>query len=424
MPAGLVLALSLCNVVATMDRNLFSLLLTPIKTSLGLGDTELGLLQGTGFALLYALAVVPAGLLADRLDRRRLLAAGLGLWSMGILSYALAPGFSALFAASLVVGLGQAVLQPCVLPILVQSFPARAHGRAIAVFTAGAVAGRATALIGGGAVLAALSRGTPWPGAIEPWRLVILLSLILNALALAAFLASRPPDGARTAPTGADRRHAAALAALRATRPLALRLFLQMSATVLVLQSTVAWAPTLLHRRFDLAPASAALAAGGVMVLAGICGHLAGGGLVDAAGARRRRAAPFLVGAGALATGAPFLALFALAPGLPTALLGLAGFAAAIGAAAPSSLAALQDLAQPAVRGAVTGLMLAAATLFGLGLGPFVVGLVSDGLASGGGALGPALLVVVLPVVALGVSSALSAATRLASRTGAPALRA
>ena len=60
--------------VHTMDRGVFTVLLQPIKHEFGLSDTQLGFLAGMAFALAYAIAAVPMGMLADRVNRRNLLA--------------------------------------------------------------------------------------------------------------------------------------------------------------------------------------------------------------------------------------------------------------------------------------------------------------------------------------------------------------
>ena len=104
---GLALALALVHLVAAMDRHLLALVLVPIQRELNLGDTQLGFLHGTAYVLLYAGAVVPAGALADRFDRRRIVMAALAVWSLGTLACALAPSFAALVGGRMIVGLGQ-----------------------------------------------------------------------------------------------------------------------------------------------------------------------------------------------------------------------------------------------------------------------------------------------------------------------------
>lgn len=405
--AGLVTALALCQFMALMDRSILAALLTPIKTSLGLTDTQLGLLQGTGFALLYALAIVPAGLLADRVDRRRLLLCGLVAWSGGVLGYALAPSFSWLFAASLLVGLGQAVLLPSALSLIAERVAPQRRARATSVFTSAGIAGRAAALIGGGSLLGVLS--APGAAPAEPWRLVVLASLALNLLALLALARVRDPAAATPAP-----RTPATVVARQALRWMAegwatyLPLLLLLSATVLAIQGVAAWTPTLLHRRFAFDPAAAALAAGAVTVLAGVAGHAAGGWRTDAAMRVHGLRGAFAVAAGALALAAPGLLLFTQANGLAAALTGLALFALAMGAATPTGLTILQGVTATPAKGTVSGLVLAATTLVGLGLGPLLIGLASDRGRTDGSALGSAAVRVVLPVLAVGIMAAVA----------------
>lgn len=417
--ARLVTALALCQFMALMDRSLLAALLTPIKIDLGLTDTQLGLLQGTGFALFYALAIVPAGLLADRIDRRRLVLGGVALWSLGVLGYALAPNFRWVFASSLMVGLGQSVLLPSALSLIAERVAAQRRARSTSVFTAAGLAGRAAALIGGGLLLGLLSGSTS--SSMEPWRVVVLASLAFNLAAALALATARDDEAERTR---SSRRHGVMLGqALRwmaASWRTYVLLLVLLSATVLAIQGVAAWTPALLNRRFALEPPTAALLAGTVTILAGVAGHILGGWATDAAISVRGVSGGFGVAAATLALALPGLLLFAACVDLATSLSGLVLFACSMGAATPAGLTLLQSVTQTPAKGTVSGLMLAATTLCGLGLGPVLIGLVSDRGGVGGDVLGSAAIQIVLPVLTIGTLAAL-ASIRHARTQGRPA---
>ena len=80
-------------VLSYTDRQVLSLLVDPIRADLGISDTEISLLLGTAFAVVYGLAGIPIGLLADRTSRRNLIFVGVVVWSLGTL----ACGFSRSF---------------------------------------------------------------------------------------------------------------------------------------------------------------------------------------------------------------------------------------------------------------------------------------------------------------------------------------
>jgi hypothetical protein len=126
--------------VAQLDRNAINLLLPAIQSDLGLSDTQAGLLTGMAFAVLFSVASIPIGALADRMDRRWIIGLGLSAWSILTALCAVARSFGGLFAIRLGVGIGEASLAPCAYPILVEIFPKSFTARAIGLYVAGATA--------------------------------------------------------------------------------------------------------------------------------------------------------------------------------------------------------------------------------------------------------------------------------------------
>ena len=115
-------------VLSYTDRQVLSLLVDPIRGELGISDTQVSLLLGTAFAVVYGIAGIPLGFLADRTSRRNLIFAGVVVWSCGTLACGFSHSFGQLFAARIVVGLGEAVLSPAAISLISDYFPPVAPG--------------------------------------------------------------------------------------------------------------------------------------------------------------------------------------------------------------------------------------------------------------------------------------------------------
>src|ERR1700732_5376463 len=138
-------------VLSYTDRQVLSLLVDPIRSDLGITDTQISLLLGTAFAVVYGIAGLPLGFLADRTSRRNLIFAGVLVWSCGTLACGFSHSFGQLFAARIVVGLGEAVLSPAAISLISDYFPPARRGTAVGCFLSGIAMGRgASLLIGGG----------------------------------------------------------------------------------------------------------------------------------------------------------------------------------------------------------------------------------------------------------------------------------
>ena len=166
--------LGLAHTVAVIDRFVMVLVAEPIRARMHLSDTQLGLLQGTGFAILYCAFAVPLGCIADATNRRNLILAGLWLWSLATVAAAFTTSFETLFATRVLVGMGEACLIPAGMSLLAAYFAPTTLARGTAIFGLGANFGYGLAFLGGGALLSVLiARGgldvagvrfAPWQG--------------------------------------------------------------------------------------------------------------------------------------------------------------------------------------------------------------------------------------------------------------------
>ena len=170
MRAWLAVALlSAAYLLAIVDRGVLALFIQPIEHDLGVSDAQMGLLYGFGFALLYALAGVPLGWLADRVSRRNVAGLSVVTWSAATVVCGLAPGFSWLFAARVAVGVGEAGLSPVVPSWIGDSFPADRTAKPMTFYSLGGAAGPGVALLMGGAMLALMDM-LSWTGSTEIGR--------------------------------------------------------------------------------------------------------------------------------------------------------------------------------------------------------------------------------------------------------------
>jgi MFS family permease len=104
--------LVLVYVLNFLDRNIISILAEDIKADLSISDAQLGFLQGTAFAVFYAIFGIPLGRLADVWNRRSLIAAGLAFWSLMTALSGFSRTFAQLATARVGVGVGEASATP------------------------------------------------------------------------------------------------------------------------------------------------------------------------------------------------------------------------------------------------------------------------------------------------------------------------
>ena len=271
-------------ILSYTDRQVLSLLVDPIRHDLLISDTEVSLLLGTAFAVVYGIAGIPFGLLADRTSRRNLIILGVVVWSIGTVACGFAHSFGELFAARVVVGLGESVLSPSAISLISDYFPASRRGLAVGSYLSGiAIGNGASILIGGGAlqlVEAGVFAGTPL-ALIAPWRLVLLVIGSPGLLWSLAILAIREPQ--RRAAMGPD----ASGAGGASGRPALWRvapIYLVVATASLVDNAVGAWAPTLLIRDFGRDAAQVGLQLGLLLTIGFGGGVLLGGWLSDRLG--------------------------------------------------------------------------------------------------------------------------------------------
>jgi MFS family permease len=391
-------------VLSYTDRQVLSLLVDPIRADLGISDTQISLLLGTAFAVVYGIAGLPLGYLADRTSRRNLIFGGVLVWSIGTLACGLSQTFGQLFAGRLVVGLGEAVLSPAAISLISDYFPPARRGMAVGCFLSGIAMGIGASILIGGGVLHLVQLGAlaNTPLATQaPWRLVLLVIGAPGLLWALAILAIREPVRRATeVPPAAAGAHAGGWRAAGWAR--VIPIYIVVAIASLVDNAVGAWAPTLLTREFHMDRAQVGVELGILLTAAFGGGVLAGGWLADRAGLRGGWSRKLRV---CLLAGALILPVAAAvnAPYVNVVLFSIPAYFALSGIVTACGFSAILDVVPNRSRGLAMSISFFLNVAVGGAVGPTAVALASDYIFGADAGLGPALAVTV--AVAYGLAA-------------------
>lgn len=406
-PWYVTLLLAFTHLMSLVDRHLLGVALVDVKKELQLSDTQLGLLYGTGFALLYSLISLPLGQLADRVNRKNLIAFGLSLWTLATIATGFAGSFSSFFALRMVVGIGEACLVPAGMSMLMAIMPRHMVARATAIFATGGGQGRAAALLIGGPMLTAFAAtgGIMLLGHhFTPWRGVFLLAGLPGIILVPLLLLLREPKRADDVKA---QRITDALRGMKARGRAYFYHFASFTMVATVIWALSAWALSLFVREHHLSAAEAGLILGTVALVTGPSGNLLGGWLLDRLTLRGVQGGPPLVVGAVLLLGIPPALLFCLSSDVRWAIAGYATLQFVMAFANAPGWMGTQLLAPPESRGIVMALFVATYTSVSIGVGPVIVGVLSDHVFTGGTSLAGGLLTTLVVVAALGGTFAL-----------------
>lgn len=364
-----------------IDRQILYILIEPIRLDLEMSDTQVGLLTGLSFAVVYGIAGLWVARLADRYPRNMIIAASVFVWSAATALGGLAGSYWQLALSRLGVAAGESGSTPASHSLIADLFPLERRAVAMAVFAAGTPVGVMIGYAGGG-----------WMASALTWREVLLWvgvpGMLLSVLVLTTIKEPRPR---RMQSTNSASGAVAALLKLPIFRHM-------MMAAGLFAASAYAFSafqPSFLIRLHGFSSAQAGLALGLVHGIAGAIGIVLGGYLADRLGKLDARWRQWVPAIGA-AISAPFTvaALFAGSGELSALLMAGSTIGGLIYAAPTFGL--VQSIAPVWARATASALILLAISLIGQSCGPLLVGLVSDVLRASHGdeALRWALLIV------------------------------
>jgi MFS family permease len=268
--------LAFINLFNYLDRYLLAALVVPIqKSELALTDEQLGSLQ-TAFLIVFALVAPLFGVLGDRGSRTRLIALGVGCWSVATALSGLASSYVALFAARAAVGVGEAAYVTIAPSLLSDYFPREQRGRVMAIFFCGIPVGSALGYVLGGLMEHYFGWRSAFFIAGAPGVVLALLCLGLRDPPRG----SQDPGGAGREGGAAKRPSAPTYRALLANQAYVLTI-LGYAAYTFALGGLAFWMPAFLERTRGIPRIEATRDFGLIVVVTGLVGTFVGGWLGD-----------------------------------------------------------------------------------------------------------------------------------------------
>jgi len=357
-----------------LDRTIFNVLIEPIKKEFSLSDTTMGLLAGFGFVLFYSLLGIPIARMADRMNRRNIIAVAFAFWSAMTYLCGMASSVTTLALARVGVGLGESAGTPASQSLIADLFEKNERPRALGIYAIGTYLGVFLGYFIGGYVNQRYG-----------WRMAFFTAG-LPGIALAAILwltISEPRRGAM-----AERFKAEPIA------PTLRFLFSQPSFVIVLVgfclttytnYATAVWIPPFLARIHHLTSAEIGTYAGTFKGLAGMAGTLVGGLVVAKISRRDDR---WKLWAPAITSGlaGPVFALCMLTQSFTLMVATLALTSFLVGFHLGPIFAIAQTVAKPSMRALASAIVLLTATCFGQGIGPLTVGMINDALKGSYGA--------------------------------------
>tara|TARA_R100001244_G_scaffold259_24_gene597 strand:- start:15974 stop:17311 length:1338 start_codon:yes stop_codon:yes gene_type:complete len=363
--------LFLANLFNFFDRTIPAIIIEPIRMEWSLSDFQLGLI-GTAFTLVYAIAGVPLGRMADTGSRRKIMGWGLAVWSGLTAVNGLAWNFWSFLLIRMGVGIGEASYAPAANSLIGDLFPAHKRARAMGIFMLGLPIGLLLAFFTIGAMVEAF----------DSWRAPFFIAAVPGLiLALFMFFIKEPKRGAA---------EAVQVAAAPVDKPLrkvlAIRTFWWLVVAGLTFNFATyacnSFMVPMLQRYFLLPLEQAAMATGMIVGVTGLLGLTLGGWLADRIH-QRWESGRLLFAAFSM-----LIAALATAYALLSGRIDIAIFVGVFSLGWLFSYnfytcvyTAIQDVIEPRLRATAMALFFAGLYLLGGGLGPIAVGLLSDHFA-------------------------------------------
>lgn len=378
-----VVLLMLAYALGVVDRIVIGLLVDPIKADLGLSNTQMGVIQGLAFGLFYACFALPVGMIVDRWKRVPVLWIGLLLWSVATMGCGLAGSFATLFAARVAIGAGESTTTPGSSSLIADYFPPEQRAKAYGVFVMGGSVGIGIAyLLGGTAITLAASVQQMAPGllgSLREWQVVFVIvgaPGLLLALLMRLTLREPARRGAQTSP---ERLSLLPLwRELGENRRTLVAVMLGTIMNVMIVNAQLGWFPTFFMRVHHWPRAKVAQALFLVGTPLGLFSAVTAGWVLAWFIRRGRRDGPILVMALQCAVWTVFgpLKLYAPTPGLTLAGHVVTSLFATW--AITAALTALNEITPNVLRGQVVAVYTVLTALVGIGLGPYLVGMLMD----------------------------------------------
>jgi MFS family permease len=394
--------LSVLTLVYTLnfiDRNLLAVIAQPVITAFDLSDSQYGFLNGPPFAIFYALMGIPIAMAADRYNRVAIIALCIAIWSVMAALCGFATSFLFLLIARIGVAIGEAGGTPPANSIIADYFPPRNRAGALGIYATGVTIGGALSNAFGGPIATGLNgvavqgwlTGIGWTSAasaldwsqVEGWRIafVVIGAPGIVVSLLVALTVKEPPRGYSDAPGTGGAQKASFRETFRELRSkwTFWTMTLGASLAALVGYGLVGFQAPMAQRIHGIAPGEFALGFGVPLALSSAVGTFLGGFLAERLTPRSHNAVCWLPAVGLLLS----IPLYEIAFFMPTERLGLALVLWCVGAACHyfylgSQYTIGQGVVSARSRASAIAILLLCVALIGNGLGPQIVGWLSD----------------------------------------------
>jgi MFS family permease len=398
--------LTLAYVFSFIDRQILTLMVTPITKDLGINDTQMGLLMGASFAVFYTFFGIPLGRLADTRSRRVLIACGIGLWSLMTAGCGLTRRFWQLALMRMGVGVGEASLSPAAYSLISDYFPPHRRATAISVYSMGIYIGSGLAFILGGMVIQFASGSesiiVPLLGAVRSWQMVFFVVGLPGLFVALLMLIIREPSRKGLRKSQAAATFGEVWSYFRAN--MSSLFFLNTGVALITLfgYGAFSWTPSFFIRRFDWTPGQTGLVFGLIVGFSGTLGIVSGGRLADWLRSRGRADADLRVALLSALVAIPFVVAFPLAGSGAFAAVLLTPVTFLCSVPFGVAPAAIQQMMPNTMRSQASALYLFVINLIGMGIGPWLVAWLTDYAFRDPKAVGYSLLAVGLASFSLG----------------------
>jgi len=369
----LLLVLTLVYAFNHVDRQVMLILQEPIKQEFNLSDTQLGMLTGLLFAAFYSILGIPFAAWADRGNRRNIIALALTIWSGMTAMSGFAQNFWQLALARMGVGIGEAGGTPPATSMISDRFPAKQRAFALGIYTTGISLGILVGFALGGLIAERYG-----------WRVGFFVAgvpgLILAAMLMLTVKEPRRGEADNFIDTGIAPSLRETLGFFASQKAM---MFMLLGGVFVCISANafLAGVPLYFIRVHGVALGELGIMLGLLVGGVGGIGAIAVGKVCDILSARDMRWRPWIIAlTGMIAL--PFAAAFLLVEtkSAAYALYAIPSFFGLIYASI--SYAAMQELVPPRMRSMASAVMLLCLTLLGIGLGPVLVGILSDAHAA------------------------------------------
>jgi MFS family permease len=364
--------LTLTYFFSYMDRQILAILQELIKKDLQLSDTQLGLLSGLAFAIFYATLGIPVARLADRGNRKKIIAVSLAIWSAMTAAGGFAQNFVQLLVARIGVGIGEAGSSPPSHSIIADLYPPEKRAGAMGIYSLGVVLGAALGTFIGGLVASAYG-----------WRTaMVVIGLPGIVLAVVVWLVVVEPRRGLSETHGHETHETVpsleqGFTSILANRP-ALHLVMAVTLTSMIGYGLTAWGPSFMVRSLGFSVREISLYVALPAGVAGAASAIFGGRLADRLARSHGLHAQATMVALLKTLALPFTLGFFLLGSPIAAIASYLAYVLLANSYLGPTFALIQGLAPVRLRALWAAITLLVINLIGLGLGPTLVGVISD----------------------------------------------